>query len=197
MSRTFTKPQSKSVRPVVNQIYLIEAYPAYINQHSPELNDRENMLEEYIAGIGYHISNYIKEKDRLSPKKWIVDFFNDKSKDSKQAAYKLMRYVPKTGKFNSLDAIPAEMDNWYEWYRELERMGNTLAVISDAQSLNIFGNNFCELKKLRLPADNIFINNNNNYFFVATENWKGQPIPKYDSTQQKTYLEIQSQLRKK
>ena len=64
MRRTLTKPQSKNVRPVLSQIYLIEAIPAYINQQqSSESYDRDAFLEEYIASVGYTIGSYVKEKD--------------------------------------------------------------------------------------------------------------------------------------
>jgi hypothetical protein len=188
-------PQSKNVRPAISQIYLIEAVPAYIAQHSPELNDRESMLEEYIANIGYQISNYVKEKDKKFPCRWIVDFFTDESKESMQSTYKLMRYVPKVGKFNSLDEMPLEFKDWRDRYGWIERMGSTLVVVSNAQQLNTFGTYFCTHKRLPIPPNNIFINDMTNYFFGGTENWKGSPIPKYDGAQQKTYIEIQSRLR--
>ena len=202
MRRTLTKPQSKNVRPVLSQIYLIEAIPAYINQQqSSESYDRDAFLEEYIASVGYTIGSYVKEKDERAQNRWIVDFFNDKSTDSVQVAYKLMRYVPKIGKFNSLDDIPKEIDEWIEWYKGLERRGNTLAVISNAQGLNTFGTNLCTSKlgtskfiskKLFLPENNIFITDNNNYFFDLTNNWKGSPIQKYDSTQKERYTKLQN-----
>jgi hypothetical protein len=176
---------------------------------SANLDERNSLLEEYISNVGQRISNDLREKDYNFPNKWIVDFLIDTSAESIQAAYKLMRYVPKHGNLNQMTEVSEYYDDWHDNYRSLQRLGSTLVVISKSKSqLKLFGNHvytkiYFSNRRINDPPvtagvgtkDYIeYVTDEDNYYFDMGVSTNSTYISKYDESQKKRYINLQSRL---